>query len=279
MQPPVRPSLRFRVASQLARSPLHPPLRWMAAQLERYMDVANNYNNCEFALNGEGEVITRGAPHWSLALDLGANHGDWALAVTAANPACRVHCFEPSPRTAVTLRGRVAGAANVTVHNVGVGEREGTLAFHDYGDGSVLSSFLSREGSTNMKAEQVIDVPVVSLDAFLDAHHIAAVDYAKIDTEGYEMPILRGARQSLQSRRIRCLQFEYGGTWLDAGESIRNAGLLLKEHGWTLYRLLADGVMPVHYDHRRDENFKYANFVATGDDAVLREWGVRVIGR
>jgi FkbM family methyltransferase len=278
MQPTIRPSLRFRIASQLARSPLHPPLRWAAAQLERYMDVANNYNNCEFSLNGEGEFIARGAPHWKLALDLGANHGDWALSVANVNPACKVHCFEPSPRTATTLRERLRDTRNVTIHNVGVGDREATLAFHDYGDGSVLSSFLSREGSTGQKAEQIIEVPVVSLDAFLDMQGIASVDYAKIDTEGYEMPILRGARKSLQSRRIRCLQFEYGGTWLDAGESIRNAGLLLKEHGWTLYRLLTDGVLPVRYDHRRDENFKYANFVATGDDDVLREWGVKVLG-
>ena len=272
------PTFRFRVASQLSRSALHAPLRWLAGQFERYMDVANNYNNCNFALNGEGAFVARGAPHWRVALDLGANQGDWTLSVLAANPRCRVHCFEPSPRTARMLREALAGRDGAVVHNVGVGEREATLKFNEYGEGSVLSSFVSREGSVGILPERVIDVPVVSLDAFLDQQNIAAVDYAKIDTEGYEMPILRGARASLESRRIRCMQFEYGGAWLDSGESIRNAGQLLQGIGWKLYRMLPEGVLPVHYDHRRDENFKYANFVATGDDAVLGEWGVRVLG-
>lgn len=270
------PTFRFRVASQLSRSPLGAPLRWVAGQFERYMDVANNFNNCDFASNGEGAMIARAARHWSVALDLGANQGDWALTVVDANPGCRVHCFEPSPRTARILRDNVAGRAGITVHNVGIGEREDVLRFHEYGAGSVLSSFVSREGSVGIKAEQVIEVPVVSLDAFLDEHAIASVDYAKLDTEGYEMPILRGARKSLQSRRIRCLQFEYGGAWLDAGESLRNAGMLLREVGCSMYRLLPDGLLPVRYDHRHDENFKYANFVVTSDEALLRGWGVQV---
>lgn len=139
--------------------------------------------------------MTRGAPHWKVAFDLGANLGDWALTVNSLAPECRVHCFEPSPRTVRTLRTNLAGRENLTVHHLGVGDREGMLAFHDYGDGSVMSSFLSREGSTGERAERVIDVPIGTLDAFLEAHSIASVDYAKIDTEGYEMPILRGAQE------------------------------------------------------------------------------------
>lgn len=276
MSPPAATSRMFRLATRLARSPLHPPLAWLSSRLGRYMDVAQNANNCDFGSNGEGYLMARGAPHWKVALDLGANLGDWALTVNNLSPGCRVHCFEPSPRTVRTLRANLAGRDNLVVHHLGVGDREGMLAFHDYGDGSVASSFLSREGSTGERAEQVVDVPISTLDAFLDAQGVGSVDYAKIDTEGYEMPILRGAQRSLSSGRIRALQFEYGGTWLDAGESLRNASRLFAELHWTLYRLLPDGLSPLRYDHRRDETFKYSNYVAVGDPTVLDAWGVKV---
>lgn len=266
----------FRLATRISRSPLDAPLRWVADKLQRYVDIADNYNNCDLASNGEGHLVDAGAPHWRLALDLGANQGDWALSVTARNPACVVHCFEPSPITAKRCQAALAGRSTVTVHNVGVGDRDATLAFYDYGDGSVLSSFVSREGSVRMKPERVVDVPVVTLDAWLDAQGIDRVDFCKIDTEGYEMPILRGARRALQSRRIGCVQFEYGGTWLDAGEALRSAVALFDELGWSVFRLLPDGLAPLHYDHRTDEHFKYANFVATPDRAELERWGVRV---
>jgi FkbM family methyltransferase len=240
------------------------------------MDVAQNFNNCDLASNGEGHLVTAGAPHWRVALDLGANQGDWALTVAAHNDGCRVHCFEPSPSTAEQCRRNTRRHEAITVHNVGAGDRDGTLAFHDYGAGSVLSSFVAREGSVGMKAERVVEVPVVTLDRWLDAQGVDRVDFLKIDTEGFEMPILRGARGSLGSGRIGCVQFEYGGTWLDAGESLRNAAELFQSAGWSLFRLLPDALEAVTYDHRAHENFKYTNYVAAPHRGVLDAWGLQV---
>lgn len=268
--------LLFDVATRVSRSPLHGPLRWLHARLQRYMDVAENYNNCDLASNGEGHLVTSGARHWKVALDLGSNQGDWALTVAANNAACAVHCFEPSPSTAAQCTRNTGRFPSITVHNLGVGDRDGRLDFHDYGAGSVLSSFVSREGSVGLKAERVVEVPVVTLDRWLDAQGIARVDYLKIDTEGFEMPILRGARASLAAQRVACVQFEYGGTWLDAGESLRNAAELFHAVGWTLYRLLPDALEPVTYDHRTHENYKYANFIAAPSRAVLDAWGVKI---
>lgn len=265
----------FTLATRVARSPLDGPLRWLAGRLQRYADIADNLNNCDFASNGERMLIERGAPHWQVALDVGANLGDWAREVTAANPACRVHCFEASPSTFDALRARLGGAPNVTLHAAGAGDSDGTLAFHDHGAGSTLSSFVTRDEVRARYGERVVEVPVRRLDSVLAELGLAHVDFAKVDTEGFEMPVLRGMADALEARRIGCVQFEYGGTWLDAGESLRNANQFLSARGYRVSRVLPDRVVALRYEAVREEHFKYANFVAVADeDATLRRWGV-----
>jgi hypothetical protein len=51
-------------------------------------------------------------------------------------------------------------------------------------------------------------VPVVTLDEFCRQRAIAAIDLLKIDTEGYEVPVLEGARDLLKSGSIRAVLAE-----------------------------------------------------------------------
>ena len=116
--------------------------------------------------------------------------------------------------------------------------------------------------------------PVRRLDSVLAELGLAHVDFAKVDTEGYELPVLQGLSGSLAARAVDCVQFEYGGTWLDARRRLQDACRLFAAHGYTVYRLLPDGVARFTYDTTRDEHYKYANFVATHDPALLPRWGV-----
>lgn len=264
----------FTLATRVARSPLDAPLRWLAGRLQRYADIADNLNNCDFASNGERMLIERGAPHWKVALDVGANLGDWAREVGAVNPACRVHCFEASPSTFDALRARLGGAPNVTLHAAGAGDADGTLAFHDHGAGSTLSSFVTRDEVRARYGERVVEVPVRRLDSVLAELGLDHVDFAKVDTEGYELPVLQGLSGALAARAVDCVQFEYGGTWLDARRRLQDACRLFESHGYAVHRLLPDRVSRFAYDTTRDEHYKYANFVATHDPGLLHRWGV-----
>lgn len=260
----------FEVASRVARSPLDAPLRWLAGRLTRYTDIADNLNNCDFASNGEGFVMRRGAPHWRVAFDVGANMGDWARDVVTYNPRCAVHSFEASPSTFEVLRDRVGNVPGITLHAMGAGAEEGEIGFHDQGRGSVLSSFVARE----TKGERVVPVRVRPLDAVRAELGIERVDFIKVDTEGYELHVLRGLSATMRERRVDCVQFEYGGTWLDAHSRLADACALFDSHGFRVFRLLPDRVAPLAYEAQRDEHFKYANFLATHDATVFARWGI-----
>ncbi len=264
----------FEVASRIARSPLDAPLRWLAGRLTRYTDIADNLNNCDFATNGEGFVMRQGAPHWTVAFDVGANMGDWARDVVRANPACRVHSFEASPSTYEMLRERVGHLPTVTLHAMGAGAEEGELNFHDEGRGSVLSSFVTRDQTGAHRGDRVVPVRVRPLDAVREELGLDRVDFIKVDTEGYELPVLRGLAKTLAARAVDCVQFEYGGTWLDAGSRLLDAVGLLEGHGYMIHRLMPDRVQRFGYNAERDEHFKYSNFLAVHDPSVFDRWGI-----
>jgi hypothetical protein len=118
---------------------------------------------------------------------------------------------------------------------------------------------------------------ITTVDAVREKNHLEHIDFVKVDTEGYEMAVLRGMRSSLKARSISMVQFEYGGTWLDAHETLANANEFLREHGYILYRLRRDALEKIDYDCRQHECFKYSNFIAAESLQIISQWNVPVI--
>jgi FkbM family methyltransferase len=126
----------------------------------------------------------------SLFVDVGANVGFYTvLAGGAVGASCL--SLEPVPATFDQLRTNVRLnelAGNIDLRNVGVGAESGTLRFTD-GAGA--------NNRVVTDAEQPgIEVPVTALDAILDAEREGMI-VIKIDVEGWEAEVLRGAEQTL----------------------------------------------------------------------------------
>lgn len=132
-------------------------------------------------------------------LDLGAHHGFYSLlASKRAGPQGRVIAFEPSPREFKRLQRHVArnGCKNVRLEPMAVGSEEG-----------VRNLFLvegSETGCNSLRPPQVgqptrtLPVPITTLDKYLQAHAVERIDFVKIDVEGGELDVLRGAKGLLE---------------------------------------------------------------------------------
>jgi hypothetical protein len=81
-----------------------------------------------------------------------------------------------------------------------------------------------------------------------------------VDAEGSDLDVLDGAGRLLGGG-IDVIQFEFGGTALDARQSLRDFFDLLEPHGYRLHRLLPEGLWPLTYSERV-EIADYANYVA-----------------
>jgi FkbM family methyltransferase len=237
-------------------------------------DRANNCNNDDPNTNGEYWLLERVVPHCSVICDVGANTGAWTEACLRVNPEIQVYAFEPNPSAADLFTERWGVNPNIHLLRVALGDENSTLEFHDYGTASGLSGFFSRELSISRASQQTINVTCRRLDD-LDELVGADIDFLKIDTEGSEMRVLRGAKEILAEGRIRLIQFEYGGTWIDAREFLADAFRLLRNKGYSFGRLLPDRVQWIsEFDHRKLEKFKYSNYVACSSVANMKAMGI-----
>lgn len=143
--------------------------------------------------------IRRRLPHERIDIifDVGANVGDTSLAFRRHFPSATIYCFEPNSELAPRLRGL---NANLDVHSVALSSRIGETGFDKSGASSDLYSL------TDDKSEEIVALDTV--DNFCKSRSIDHVHYLKIDTEGHDLEVLKGANSMLAEFRIDFVQAE-----------------------------------------------------------------------
>jgi len=136
-----------------------------------------------------------------IALDLGAHHGYYTLlASKLVGLRGKVFAFEPSPRErkALLLHVRMNLCWNVRVQALALGEEETEADLHVV-DGGESGCNSLRPPSVVGKTSPV-RVRVTRLDDWLDERKIGRVDFIKLDVEGAELDVLKGASRLLERR-------------------------------------------------------------------------------
>jgi FkbM family methyltransferase len=147
--------------------------------------------------------IERLLPRVDVVLDIGANDGSTALSFASAFADARVYAFEPIPSTFATLAREVAGHSRIACFNVALGAGESELTIRlkaKSGHNSLLDVAEPGPGA--------VTVTVTTGDSWASAQGIEHVDVLKIDTEGYELEVLRGFERLLQAGRVACVLAE-----------------------------------------------------------------------
>jgi FkbM family methyltransferase len=167
----------------------------------------------------------------AIVFDIGANVGFFTLlASQLVGPTGRVVAFEPFPAALRHLRRHLAlnDVRNVTVVEAAVSASPGTAHFRSHEE--LTMGRLSESGE--------LAVDVVSLDDLCQRDKIPVPGVIKIDVEGEELNILRGAERILRERRPLILLATHGA---DVHEACCR---LLTEHGYRLEELPYDMVAP-----------------------------------
>jgi FkbM family methyltransferase len=175
--------------------PRERPLRILGGPLRgwRWVPAAASHG-CWLGVfeRAEQDVFARTVRSGDVVYDLGANVGFYTLlAAKLAGPTGRVVAFEPVPRNLGYLRRHLAlnQCENVSVVAAAVSDRSGTARFRD-GPAHTVGT-LARD-------ERGYDVQVVALDDYCAA---PAPRVIKIDVEGAEADVLRGAARVLREAR------------------------------------------------------------------------------
>lgn len=86
-----------------------------------------------------------------------------------------------------------------------------------------------------------INVPVTTVDCFLQDRSIERIDLMKMDVEGFEFSVLQGAKESLAAGRIHMVQFEFNQMNVHSRTFFRDFKELLRD--FAFYRILNNGVL------------------------------------
>ncbi len=150
----------------------------------------------------------------STVLDIGANSGLFSLLAGRRDPSVRVHAIEPVPRVLERLRGNVAlnRLTNVACYHLACGDVTGPVTLHVPTDEVTPMMASLRPGwSTGSSVEERVECTTV--DDFVRSVGERRVDVIKVDAEGSEDAVLRGAAGTIGEHRpfIFCEVLNRGG--------------------------------------------------------------------
>ena len=176
----------------------------------------------------------------STVLDVGANSGLFSLLAGRRDPTVTVHAIEPVARVFSVLLGNVAlnGLENVTCHRFACSDRSGVATLHvPAGEAvPVMASLLTGWADNAATGEEV---GCRTVDQLVEDEGITRVDVIKIDAEGSEDAVLRGAEQTLREHRPFLLAEVLARSGLGASVTAALAG-----HDYRFFRLGPEGIRP-----------------------------------
>lgn len=263
-------NLISRLIRVLAQSTSLRPLLWRvgrSAYAAARGDFANDpRTNGEYWLLAE---VLRGASSGAVLFDVGANMGDWTVEAqrlcAEKNIQCNLHAFEPAAATRAMLSSRVSAFAEV--HACALSDRPGETAFYSTSVGAGSNSLYLMQG-----AEKEV-VRLATLDQMIADAVDGGVLFVKVDTEGFDLSVLRGAEESLKGGLIEVVQFEYNWRWLQNHASLLDVFAFIEALPYRLGKLAGERIEFYDVWHFELDRFIEANFVLVRRGSSFEAFG------
>jgi FkbM family methyltransferase len=184
------------------------------------------------------------------------------MALQHLGPTGSVYAFEPNPQTyGVLLANALLNRpANFYTLNCAVGDRAGILQFNISADDEGMSSLLFRS-----KQSTQVSVHVTTLDLAASLARVQKIRMLKIDVEGYEENVIRGAAGLIAAGAIESIVFEVNNALpLPKGRDLVMRSFL-RQHGFTSYL-----IRPPQFIEQQWQNaFGSSNYYRLADDRPL----------
>jgi FkbM family methyltransferase len=179
------------------------------------------------------------------AIDIGANIGIYSVVLNRlCGPTGRVWAFEPVPDTYWRLRETLAlnRCENVTPVQAAISEKSGSVVMNlfepQFAEWNTLGMPSMRaDDGTVISPGQSVDVPCQTLDEFCETEGVRRINFLKVDVEGFEVSVFRGAKRLLKEHRVDYICFEVSKEPLKgAGIESRSVFEALEINGYAAYR-------------------------------------------
>ena len=154
------------------------------------------------------------SPDNAIIFDVGAHHGETSLLYRQLFPSATIYAFEPFPDSFEELRKNTAGDPKVKVFNIGFSDADGPKPFC-FNQSSATNSLFETDdrgaetwGGGVLETSGHVTLPFTTIDRFVAAHNIHFIDILKLDVQGAEYLVLKGAEQCIGASKIGLIYSE-----------------------------------------------------------------------
>lgn len=133
-------------------------------------------------------------------IDIGSNKGQFSLLVRKYFPDIKIHSFEPQLNE-LNIQKKILGKKNIDYYNFGLGSEEKVLNFYitKRGDSSsFLKPNLEIIKNKIYDTNKILGINVKKLDCVMSSNDIVRPSILKLDVQGYELEVLKGASNILK---------------------------------------------------------------------------------
>ena len=218
----------------------------------RYLDLWYGDNNFDRTTNGEYRLLQFLIPKASVVFDVGANIGDYSGEILTIQPSVTIHAFEPDIHAFAELQ-----KLNVVATNIALGDKEEKRLLYRGDEKTTHNSFYN----VHAKSIAPVEVAATTLDAYCREKNISTIDFLKVDVEGFEFMVLKGAEGMISRGAIDYVQFEFSGATIESRVFLKDFLEFFKRYGYDLYRIKATSVERVEY-LPSCERFTLTNYLA-----------------
>lgn len=173
-------------------------------------------------------------------IDVGAHIGLMSVAIASKVGASgKVYAFEPTPTTVNILKHtiRLNKVENIFVEPVALSDKKGTMTFYISNYEADNSNSLVNNDRRD-RDEKSIEVEVNTIDDFVKDRKISRLDFLKIDAEGAELHVLKGASSTIAKDKPPMILSIHPASIKNFGDSQESIWDML--HDWH-YNIIVDG--------------------------------------
>jgi FkbM family methyltransferase len=206
------------------------------------------FNNCNSKTNGEEQFFINIKDKINVIFDVGCRQDSEFINFNG-----EVHYFDPINNFIENLKNQKNINKKSYFNNFGLGNENNEIYYYPR-----YQSFYDRTKSCGISDDLNKKLLIIKKGKdYVINKNIETIDFLKIDTEGYELNVLRGFDNFLEN--IKIIQFEYGGTFLDNNTKLIDVIKYLQNKNFYKFAYLNNNDPIIITDF--SDHYQYCNIV------------------
>lgn len=199
--------------------------------------------------------------------DVGANVGQYLKLINQnlKEGEFSGHCFEPHSKSYEYLKSMNKNP-DVIINNIALADDKGERKlYYNENDSRFACLTKRRLDHHNIDLDHSQTVKIDTIDNYCSKNNINKIHLLKIDVEGHEFDVLKGAVKMFKENKVDIIVFEFGGTGIDTKIFLQDFYYFFKNYNKTLYRITPSGYLyKIDKYNEMLEQFRTTNFIALG---------------